>query len=299
MAPLLITAAQEGDAAQFDNFLRTVALPECTGVQTGDRSSLRQRCSNRAALPQTPLLERQVAFDVLMSTRDLGGCTSLVVAAQNGNQHIVDLVPMNPSFGKACMLFVGSGSWNFDLESRWCIAILRFHEMTETLAIVLQILREYALSTEDKHALLEAGDMNNRCALHHAVLRNDMETVVCLLIFGASVDTIDIKGFTPLHFCTSAAIARVLLERGADPLTRSIGNRTALQHMIRLGVEDTRLLQLLRKHEQLAQGQDQRDVLHGFFSWKVLVCAAVFSGLMTYYLALSLDDGRVPMTVRV
>eukprot|EP00041_Stephanoeca_diplocostata_P027534 m.758961 g.758961 ORF g.758961 m.758961 type:complete len:253 (-) comp23194_c0_seq9:2576-3334(-) len=252
MAPLLITAAQEGDAAQFDNFLRTVALPECTGVQTGDRSSLRQRCSNRAALPQTPLLERQVAFDVLMSTRDLGGCTSLVVAAQNGNQHIVDL-----------------------------------------------ILREYALSTEDKHALLEAGDMNNRCALHHAVLRNDMETVVCLLIFGASVDTIDIKGFTPLHFCTSAAIARVLLERGADPLTRSIGNRTALQHMIRLGVEDTRLLQLLRKHEQLAQGQDQRDVLHGFFSWKVLVCAAVFSGLMTYYLALSLDDGRVPMTVRV
>lgn len=95
MALPLIVAAQEGDDARFKTFLDDAVFRGSGTFSAGNTSPIRHRRSNAA---QPISVEGQGVFDVLMNTRDPRGCIPLVVAAQHGHRHLVDLVCGSPSW---------------------------------------------------------------------------------------------------------------------------------------------------------------------------------------------------------
>ena len=81
-----------------------------------------------------------------------------------------------------------------------------------------------------------------------AVLYRDRETVVQLLDLGRWPDKRDSKGLTPLMAAAindDAAMARLLLERGADPNLQAPGGVTALDFARQRG--DSTTSQLLQR----------------------------------------------------
>jgi ankyrin repeat protein len=79
------------------------------------------------------------------------------------------------------------------------------------------------------------------------VLYQDRETVNLLLDLGRWIDKRDSNGLTPLMVAalrSDAAMARLLLERGADPRLQAPGGLTALDFALETG--DTTTSQLLQ-----------------------------------------------------
>jgi ankyrin repeat protein len=82
----------------------------------------------------------------------------------------------------------------------------------------------------ERGAGVDVADGEGLTPLHLAAEAGSLETVKLLVERGANVNARDGYGKTPLHSAVkSAEIVRFLLERGADPLAKYYGERTALE----------------------------------------------------------------------
>src|SRR4051812_10868373 len=94
----------------------------------------------------------------------------------------------------------------------------------------------------EKHADVNAPQVDGTTALQWAVYQDDAETVDLLVRAGANVKAANRYGITPLTLaCTNgnAAIVKLLLKAGADPNTALAGGETALMTAARVGNLET------------------------------------------------------------
>jgi uncharacterized protein len=105
-------------------------------------------------------------------------------------------------------------------------------------------------------------DVAGRNALHYAALANDVHEVEARLSAGDDPNQADEEGFTPLHFAAqerAEAVARVLLDRGADVDPVNVHGNTPLFTAVFNSRGDGSVIELLRAH-----GADpNRKNLHG------------------------------------
>jgi uncharacterized protein len=89
-----------------------------------------------------------------------------------------------------------------------------------------------------RHADVNAPQIDGMTALHWATYQDDLETVELLVHAGANVKATSRYGVTPLSLaCTNgnAAVVELLLKSGADPNTALPGGETALMTAARVG----------------------------------------------------------------
>ncbi|EOO04060.1 putative ankyrin repeat-containing protein [Phaeoacremonium minimum UCRPA7] len=124
-------------------------------------------------------------------------------------------------------------------------------------------------------------DSDNNGALYYAAENGHQELVELLLEKNAAVNQVSTAGVTPLYFAVpEPEIARVLLEKGADPdLARSYGF-TAL--MFAAWFKHTETLEYLLKHNasvDLEYSGDDEDLK----GWTALTVSNSRSGCFVYY----------------
>eukprot|EP00038_Savillea_parva_P018838 m.25616 g.25616 ORF g.25616 m.25616 type:complete len:173 (-) comp4252_c0_seq2:139-657(-) len=130
-------------------------------------------------------------------------------------------------------------------------------------------------------------------------LRNHIDTAQVLLTQRlGSVDAVDLKGNAPLHLCSSAAAAVLLLTHGADPLCRNKAKRTPREQVVFVGVSDQTLAPVLAEWEERHGGTPDgaRTLNQSLLGWRALLFAAVTAALIVRYLSLAIEHGGVPLT---
>ena len=72
-------------------------------------------------------------------------------------------------------------------------------------------------------------------ALHHAAHRGHVEMATMLVQLGADIQAITARGYNPLHLASTAAVATLLLEAGADLCLRNHDGNTPLYQAVHHG----------------------------------------------------------------
>jgi len=83
-------------------------------------------------------------------------------------------------------------------------------------------------------ARVERKDDMQCTALHYAARYARLKTAKWLIEHKADVNTVAYNKFTPMHVVTDGAVARILIEAGADLKARDAWNKTPLQNAARM-----------------------------------------------------------------
>lgn len=84
------------------------------------------------------------------------------------------------------------------------------------------------------------GDSNSRTPWCWAIIRNDLQAVKTLLVFGANPNIVDIWGHTPLGFLRSIGVCKALLDAGVNAHSRNTKySRTVLHQLHKRGDGDS------------------------------------------------------------
>ena len=81
-------------------------------------------------------------------------------------------------------------------------------------------------------------DDSGYSALHAAASWGRLQVAQALLQRGARVDLVDDDGDTPLHFCETVELARLLIEAGADPAVQNGDGKTAAETALEEGYDE-------------------------------------------------------------
>jgi ankyrin repeat protein len=95
---------------------------------------------------------------------------------------------------------------------------------------------------------LDRKDALGRTAAHNAVILGNLYFLKHLVTAGASINTTDKKGRTPLHDAIDLDVAQFLLDHGAKVNERDVYGMSPLFAVLATGVADLRHLKLFDKH---------------------------------------------------
>ena len=89
-------------------------------------------------------------------------------------------------------------------------------------------------------AKINIGDSNSRTPLCWATIRNDLQAVKALFVFGANPNLVDRWGHTPLDFVRSIGVCKALLDAGVNVHSRNTEySRSALHQLYKSGDGDS------------------------------------------------------------
>lgn len=95
--------------------------------------------------------------------------------------------------------------------------VQRTEERAELAATYKAFYAKIAEHDPDHLSRIQSIDREGKTPLHHRVVHCEQYEVEKLILQGAKVQTVDNAGWTPLHDAGNFAIAKMLLEAGADP----------------------------------------------------------------------------------
>ncbi|KAL1550507.1 ADP-ribosylation factor GTPase-activating protein agd3 [Salvia divinorum] len=97
-------------------------------------------------------------------------------------------------------------------------------------------------------------DLDGCSLLHLACETADIGMIELLLQYGANINATDSRSHTPLHWCIikgKAALAKLLLTRGADPRAVDYQGRSSLQLAVEFSFDDNEVLAILSESHGL------------------------------------------------
>lgn len=113
------------------------------------------------------------------------------------------------------------------------------------------------------HAFLDLPDVQGFTPLHYAAAHNQSAIVNMLIQAGATVDVFNFQGHTPLHVANEHAVAKLLIEGGADVDLQTMNEgETALHKAARAGDGRLVLLLLAEGAEVGIMGRDGSTPMH-------------------------------------